>query len=143
MFYIFSYSEKEKEMATGSNTNQVRFGPRSGATPWGSSQITHYVLRRGSASGTIVANHTLTTAIDQPVDGQPVDFAPGAIDLILNMGTGTTDAGATDVLTKYLTDYDLYMSLHTASPGANGDQGLLNATNTGYAVQEIADWTIT
>ena len=123
-------------MANGSNTNRVRFGPRSGAA-W-AGQATHFTLWRGSVK---VAQKTLDSAIEAPVDGQPIDFAPGDVDLDLTAGTGGTATGAYDVLNKYLTDYDLQMRLHTGDPGSAGTANLM--TGGGYSNQDITAWTVT
>lgn len=124
-------------MANGSNTNRVRFGPNTGTDDNWSGRATHFTLWRGAI---LVANRALTAPIEEPVNGQPIDFAPGDVDVDLTVGTGGTAAGADDILTKYLTDYDLEMRLHTGDPGSAGTANVM--TGAGYAHQTITDWTV-
>jgi hypothetical protein len=70
-------------------------------------------------------------------------FATGLLDLVFN---NTALAGIGSGLPASTTAGSLYLALHTANPGAGGNQSTSEATYTGYARLAVArstgGWTI-
>lgn len=144
-----------------SNAAVITF-PKAGASS-GGTPLTHFGIGTdASGAGTLLYRKQLTNAIPVTANVTQPQFAIGA--LVITLGTDVTDI-LTELWEKHIfqnanvanigdgtglrgspTAGSLYISLHSADPGAAGDQTTSEASYTNYARQGVArsaaGWTV-
>ena len=126
-------------MATITNTAAISFGV---ATATSTTDITHYVIRRGT---TILVIDTATGGTTNIVIGTPIRIPAADLDLAIPQGTtGWTAAGPLDVVDHYFgaaNGMALEVSLHTGAPGALGNANEVSVAGYARATVAAGGWT--
>ena len=128
-------------MATATNDNQIQSTQPTGS--WGA--ITHLSIHKATTGGATYVGFTALDTARTPAIGQRIQFAAGAIDVVINdQGTGGEFGayGAEKALEGIFDSGTLRIGLHTAAPGTAGTANEVAGNGYGRIDVGNADWTV-
>ena len=128
-------------MATATNDNQVQSAQPTGS--WGA--ITHLSIHKATTGGATYVGFTALDTARTPAIGQRIQFAAGAIDVVLNdQATGGEFGayGAQQALNGIFASGTMRIGLHTGAPGTAGTANEISGSGYGRIDIAAADWTV-
>ena len=128
-------------MATATNDNQLQSAQPTAS--WGA--VSHLSLHKSATGSTTYIGFTALDTSRTPAIGQRIQFAAGAIDIVINdQGTGGEfgSYGAEQALEGIFDSGTIYVGLHTAAPGTNGTTSEVSGGGYSRISEGNANWTV-
>ena len=131
-------------MATLTNDDTLQSAQPTAS--WGA--VSHLSLHKVATGGTAYIGFTALDTSRTPAIGQRIQFAAGAIDVVINdQGTGGEFGayGAQQALGGLKAaggDGNFYVGLHTGAPGTGGTANEVSGGGYARISEAAADWTV-
>ena len=128
-------------MATATNNNEIQTVQPTAL--WGT--VSHLSVHKAATGGTTYIGFTPLDTNRTPSIGQRIQFAAGAVDIVINdQGTGGEFGvyGAQQALGGIFGSGTIYVGLHTAAPGTSGTTAEVAGGNYARIAVAAGDWTV-
>ena len=131
-------------MATLTNDNQLQSAQPTAS--WGT--ISHLSLHKTATGGTTYIGFTALDTSRTPAIGQRIQFAAGAIDIVINDQGTSGEFGAygarqsLEGVKAASSDGAFRIGLHTGAPGTGGTANEVSGGGYSRISEAAADWTV-